>query len=85
MEIQEFNRRVWILPGFNEAMTFRSWKLNFKMKLIRLRFASMSVESGQSLSQFFGMVEVAGGELFAILEADYDGIPVCFRLAGSTI
>ena len=43
------------------------------------------VESGQSLSQFFGMVEVAGGELFAILEADYDGIPVCFRLAGSMI
>ncbi len=50
-------------------------------KLSRLQ----CVESGQSLSQFFGMVEVAGGELFAILEADYDGIPVCFRLAGSTI
>ena len=44
-----------------------------------------AVESGQGLSQFFGLVVLAGGELFAVLEADYDGIPVCFRMAGSMI
>ena len=43
------------------------------------------VESGQGLSQSFGLAGVAGGELFAVLEADYDGIPVCFRMARSMI
>ena len=43
------------------------------------------VESGHGLSQFFGLVVLAGGELFAVWAADYDGIPVCFQMAGSMI
>ena len=51
----------------------------------RNRTKGYPVESGQGLSQSFGLAGVAGGELFAVLEADYDGIPVCFRMARSMI